>query len=1076
MDKQLNFKPNGFAQWARFFIDRYRVTILLLIAVIIAGYFGVTDIPKQDFPNIPANMVLVNAVYPGAASGDIEQEVIIPLENKIYEVEGIKTLRSTADNNFGNVFIEFEDFKNLADRVTDVENKTREANLPEKVEVQVAQVDITGPTVAYVLSSDERSRTELLEMTPPVVNYLEAVSPEIKTVEVLPNAEMEIQVTLDESKLTRYRLTKEVVVEAIKGATSALPGGFVKTSDGREKPIIIEASVDNLDDFKKIAIGPIKLSEVAAVERVPADDTFTIAGYINGDDQAKSTEAIYLLATKKSDGDVLRVSDAIKQAVEEIHDKHIVPEDVELNLVYDTSPFVRGLISDLAENGWQGLIIILVVLLFFVSLRAGLLVALVLPISFLITWFVMPLLGYTLNILTLFAMILALGMLVDNAIVIASGMLDNLKRGMNKYAAALKSVQDYGGAILAATVTTVIALIPYAFMGGIMGEFFKYIPITLVIMLVASYFLAISITPLFGTWLLGRPINNGNGKPVFRRWEKMTVFPVLIYYAQHGVDQLVNLYYRFIRRVLTTKKGLILSIVIPVLLLIVSFSYFLPQLPFSQFPTMDGEQLTLAVKFPTGTPPELKNDTYRQIGEKILTIPHFESYFFWQGNFMIFVEEPKERDDKMTSDDIGADLDAKLDELRTDGKIIAVNSQTYGPPAQEFDVIVEIASANSAGVESLINDLENFAKDKENVDRILNGPKDLMTPSVLVDLDSVKLAQKQSSAIFASMAVNSLFSETDSGKVVVRDDGVSDKISVVYRETARDSTADLKNVAVANPTAAAGALNTSAPVRLAELGAIKEVERLDTISRLDRERVGSFKVKMTADGDPAVLEQSIKDYLTADKLGEYDLETDDVIYGGEYASVMETSNNLQLVLIIAMLLVYLVLVYQFNSYGEPFIIMLTIPMGLIGVFPALFAIGSTLDMVSGLGIIALVGIVVNNAIVLIDYYNRVKRANPQLSLAQALAETGRGRIKPILSTTITTIGGIIPLTINDPFWTGLGTSLMAGLFCATIGSLIVVPVLLYLFTKRKKRGLEKPWLKITALDDLTGQIQAEAEK
>ncbi len=1068
MDKQLNFKPNGFARWARFFIDRYRVTILLLVALIIAGYFGVRDIPKQDFPNIPGNMVLVNAIYPGASSGDVEQEVVIPLENKIYEVEGIKNLRSTSSNNFGGIFIEFDDFKNLEQRVTDIENKTREANLPGKVEIQVDQVDITGPTVAYVLSSDERSRTELLEMSPPVVNYLESVSPEIKTVEVMPGAEMEIQVTLDEAKLARYRLTKETVVESIKGATSALPGGFVKTGDGREKPIVIESPVNNLDDFKKISIGPIKLSDIAEIERVPVDEAFTLAGYINGDGTAKSTEAIYLLATKKSDGDVLRVSDAIKEAVGQIHEKNIVPDDVELNLVYDTSPFVRSLIGDLAENGWQGLIIILVVLLFFVSLRAGLLVALVLPISFLIAWFVMPLLGYTLNILTLFAMILSLGMVVDNAIVIASGMLDNLKRGMNKFAAALKSVHDYGAAILAATVTTVIALIPYAFMGGIMGEFLKYIPITLVLMLVASYFLAITITPLFGIWLLGKP-SNGNGAHTFKRWEKISVFPVLIYYAQHSVDLLVNSYYKFIRRVLTTKKGLILSVVIPVVLLIGSFSYFLPRLPFSQFPTMDGEQISLAIKFPSGTPRGVQNETYRELGEKILTIPHFESYFFWQGSFMIFITEPTERDTDLTSQQIGDDLDQKVEELRTDGKIISVNSQSYGPPAQEFDVIVELASSNSDGVTRLVDDLEKFANDQEQVDRVLNGPKDIMTPSVSVELDPVKLSQKQSSAFFASMAINSVFSESDAGKVVVRADGVSDKVSVVYRESARESTTDLKDVPVI------GATTTALPFKLSEVARVSETDRLDTISRLNRERVGSFKVKLTKDGDKATLEQAIKDYLTEDKLQEYGLEPDDVVYGGEYASMMDTSSRLQIVLIIAMLLVYLVLVYQFNSYGEPFIIMLTIPMGLIGVFPALFWVGSTLDMVSGLGIIALVGIVVNNAIVLIDYYNRVKRTNPQFSLAQALAETGRGRIKPILSTTITTIGGIIPLTINDPFWTGLGTSLIAGLVCSTVGSLVIVPVLIYLFTRRKKRGVDKPWLKITTLDDLTGQVQAQAE-
>lgn len=1077
MEKQINFKPNGFAQWARFFIDRYRVTILLIVVIVIAGYWGITEIPKQDFPDIPANLILVNAIYPGAASGDVEKDVIIPLENKINEVDGIKTLRSTAGNNYGNIFIELDDFKNLEQRVSEIEDKTGSADLPKDTEVQVQQVDVTGPTVAYVLSSEQRSRTELLELTPAVENYLKSASREIKTVEVLPGAEMEIRVALDESKLAQYHLTKETVVQAIQAATTTLPGGVVKTSDGREKPIVIKSPVDSLDSFKEIAVGPLKLSELARLDRVPVDDTFTIAGYVNGDGKAKSTEAIYLMVTKKNEGDVLLVSDAVKATVGEIHDKNIVPDDVELDLVFDTSPFVRSLIGDLVENGWQGLIIIMVVLLFFVSLRSGLLVALVLPISFLITWAMMPLLGYTLNIITLFAMILSLGMLVDNAIVIVSGMTDNLKRGMNKYAAALKSVQDYGAAILAATVTTVIALVPYAFLGGIIGEFIKYLPIVLGLMLVVSYFLAISISPLLGTWVLGKLPHRRNAKSVFKRWEKILVFPVLIFYAQYSVDWLVHRYYKMIRLLLKTKRGLILSVAVPVVLLVISFGYYLPRLSFVQLPAMDGEQMSLSVKFPAGTPPAAKNDVYRQIGEKILTIPSFESYLFWQDKFVIFITEPAARDSELTLQDIGERLDDQMEEFRVDDRIININTQLFGMPEDEYEVIVEIASSNQDGVTNLIDDLEKFVMDQENIDRVLNGPKDLLTPAVNVKLKEMPMAHRQSNAFFASQAVNSLFSEAEAGKVVVRDDGVSDKVTVVYQETARDSLSDVKNVQLSNNSSALPATQDSTgPTKLSEIASVEETDRLDTISRLDRERVGAFKVKLTEDGQAGDLEKKIKDYLTEDKLSAYGLETDDVVYGGAYASTFETANDLQVILIIALLSVYLVLVFQFNSYGEPFIIMLTIPLGLIGVFPALVWINSTLDIVSGLGIVALVGMVVNNAIVLIDYYNRVKRANPQLSLAQVLAETGRGRIKPILSTTITTIGGIIPLTINNPFWTGLGTTLIAGLLFATIGSLIVVPVLLYLFTKKKKRGLEKPWLKITALDDLTGQIEAQAEK
>ncbi len=1056
MQSQKTFKPSGFSNWAKFFIDKYKITILLLIAVIVAGIMGVRDIPKQDFPDIPANMLIATAVYPGANAEDIEREVIIPLENRISEVEGIKTLRSSASNNFGSIFIELSDFKDLDKKVSEVQDQTSKVVLPDDVDVAVTQIDITGPTLAYAVTSDNFSQTELLEKTPAIVSYLETTSSEIKSVDVVPSAEMEIQVILDYAKLNSLGLSKDAVVSVLKGVTSSLPGGFVTSEDGKEKAIVIESEIGSIEDIKNISFGPMKLGDFAEVKRAPSEEGFTLAGFIDENGDAVTKESLYILVTKKGDGDVLRVSDSVKEAVEKIYDKKVITEDIDFNLVYDTSPYVRSLIKDLSDNGLVGLVIILVVLLFFVSLRAGILVSIILPISFLITWFVMPLIGYTLNILTLFAMILSLGMLVDNAIVISSGMLDNLKRGMDKKTAALKSVKDYAPAILSATVTTIIALIPYTMMGGIMGEFFKYIPIILIIMLVASYFLAISITPLFGQWILG---SGERKEKKFKKIEKILFVPVFAFYAQKGIDKLVDKYYSAIRKVFSKKKNLVLTIVIPVVLLVVSFGYFLPKLPFSQFPTSDAEQLNVSVKFPTGTPLSEKKELYNEIGEKIVAIPHFESFFFWEGSFMVFIEEPKDRDSDLTAQDISDMLDDELEKFRIDERVIAVSPQSYGPPSSEFDVVVEFASSDTEKTAKLVDDIENFVKDKDGIERISNGPKDLMLSAVSVDFDSTKLAQLQSNVLFGSMSINSVFSESEAGKVVVRDDGVSDKLVVKYNQEAREDLDDLKNVSLSSSSGVSSA-------NIGSVAAVKEVEKLNSISRLGKERISAISIKMDKDGDGPALETEIKNYLSEDKLNEFGLELKDVKYGGEYASVMESSSNLQVVFTIALILVYLVLVYQFNSYGQPFVIMLTIPFGLIGVFPSLFAVGSTLDMVSGLGVIALVGIVVNNAIVYIDSFNKIRKLNPEFSLAQSLSETGRSRLKPILSTTLTTIVGIIPLAIYDPFWTGLGTALISGLIFSSLGTLFVIPALIYAFSRKKNRGLDKKWQTTSALDDL----------
>jgi len=1051
--EQNNSQPQGFAKWTRFFIDRYRISILLIIAIIIAGVMGVSDIPKQDFPDIPTNLVLVTAVYPGASSSDVEQDVIIPLENELSGMDDIETIRSSTANSFGSIFIEFSDFQNLDEKVAKAGDLAKEANLPEDAEVNADQIDVMGPTVAYAMTSADKSLTELLELAPEAASYLESSSDEIKEVMIMPEAEMEIDIVLNSAKAARYQLTKDIVVEAVKSFTTTLPGGFVTTDEGLEKPIAVNSPIIGLEDLENLKIGPVALKEIAEVKRVPANkEAYTIAGYINGDGEAKSSEAVYLMAYKKSDGDVLRVSDALSGAVAGIHDQGVVPDDVELEKAFDTSPYVRSLIRDLAENGIIGLIVILVVLLLFVNLRAGLVVALIIPLAFLITWFVLPLFGYTLNILTLFSMILALGILVDNAIVIAEGIMANLERGMKKRAAAFKAVKDFGPAIATATVTTIIVLVPYALIGGIMGEFFKIIPITLIVMLLGSFFLAISITPLFGKWLLRETTIEEKRSRKLKSWQKYLVFPALVFYAQRFIDWVVRGYQCMMKTVLGKKKWIALVVVAALAFMGFSFGYFLPQLEFTQFPENDGEQLSVSVDFPAGTSYDDKKEVYDKIGEEILTIPYFESFFFYEGQFMIFITEPAERGDETTSNDIAADLDSKLEDIRTDDILIVAQPQSYGPPAEEFDVIVEFSSADGDKIAGAVDDLESFVQDKENIDRIQNGPEELLIPAVEVKFDEDKLAAVSGSPLMSSVMINSMFTETESGKVVVREDGVSDEVMVLFDEDAQDSISDLEDTLVVSPEG-------GRPFRLGDVAEVVEVDRLDTISRLDGQRVGAFRVKMTDEGDAAILEQEIKDYLTNEKLDELGLESDDVIYGGEFASVMETSSDLQVVFVIAIILVYIVLVYQFNSFGQPIYILFTVPLALIGVFPGLFWTGSTLDMVSGLGVIALVGIVVNDAIVFVDYFNRVRRENPEIPLAQALVETGKARFKPIFTTSITTIGGILPLTINEPFWTGLGTSVVSGLIFSTIGTLIVVPTIIYIFSRRKNK--DKPWLDVS---------------
>lgn len=234
-------------------------------------------------------------------------------------------------------------------------------------------------------------------------------------------------------------------------------------------------------------------------------------------------------------------------------------------------------------------------------------------------------------------------------------------------------------------------------------------------------------------------------------------------------------------------------------------------------------------------------------------------------------------------------------------------------------------------------------------------------------------------------------------------------------------------------------------MKLSDVSDITQVEKPNSIKRLENKRVATVSVELKENADQAALDAEIKDYLTEDKLVALGLEKDGVTYGGEFSAFESDYSSLQIVFLLAMLAVYLILVYQFNSYFQPALIMFAVPLALIGVFPGLLLIGSSLNMISGLGVIALVGIVVNDAIVFISTFNRYKEEHPDDNMYQRLVRTGYTRFKPIFSTSITTIGGILPLTLTDPFWTGLGTSVISGLIFSTIGTLIAIPVLYSIF-------------------------------
>lgn len=1060
------------------FVNNYKATIILIIGIGIAGIWGIFSNQRQDFPSIPVNIVRVQATYIGATADDIEQDVLIPLEQSIDNVEGISEIRSTAQDNIGFITAEVEDFSAVDTAAEDITAAVSSTALPDAVETYTEKIDAVGPSIVLGLTSEKLNKKELLEQSQTIARELESASDEVSTIEITPEDTFEVVVTIDDEKLSDAGLSLQDVQSAIESTLVRIPGGSITSDETGDRSIQVTSTVDSLEDIANIRVTQsvqiaapgfgepqsALISEIADVRRVPKNtEVLTLAGYTDSEGKITSGDVVYLSIIKKDDGDVITLSTEVNEAIDDINTT-LGEQSIELVTLYDSAPSVADQISSLVNNAFVGLILILIVLLFFINLRTAILVAFTIPLAFAITLFALPYLGFTINILTLFGMILALGVLVDNAIVIAEGMVERIEHGQKKLDAIQETVRDIGPAVSSATLTTIVAFIPFALMGGIIGEFLKFIPYTVITILIASFCLAVFITPVLARFTLKEQTRAQRRTRTLPLWQKILIVPAIVFYGQKCIDALEDAYQRVGKRILKNTWSKIAVLVITCGALFMSFGAVAPTLSFEQFPSDDGELINISIDFPAGVPFAEQQRAYERMANESLELPYFKSYYVNRNQLFILFTAPEEREDGMTIYEIFDAYDERVkdiaEEYATQNVDIRYEPQQPGPPSSHYDTTIEIVSDDGEVLEHATADIAQFASEL-GVEKIANSTVDGLTPSIQVTFDEDALEDKNVNPLIASQTMNTVFSQKTVGSTVGQNN-ISEDVVIAYADSAKNSIDDLRELEI--PT------TTGSTVVLDDIATVEEVQQLESISRINGKRTAttqfiagedySPEVITETDGDTTIerelsLQESLDRYLSEEKLEELELSSDEVQFGGAYEEDAENFNNLIIVTILAMLMVYIILVALFRSYGQPALVMFTIPLALIGVFPALSLVGSSVNMISGLGIVALIGVVVNDAIVFIDYLNRYRKNNPEQSLEQQLVETGRARFKPILSTSITTIGGILPLTLTDPFWQGLGTSMISGLICATIGTLLVIPVVISLIDSIKRRTLRR---------------------
>lgn len=1030
-----------------YFVSNYRITILVIVLAITSGLYALATVRRDDTPPINVPFYIISGVYPGASAADIEEQIISPIEKEIKDVKNVKQITSTSANNFGSVVVEIEATADFNAAKNEVKSAAEKAQLPEAAEdLNFSEAGFNDQPFMYIGLIGEGATPEEIEKdAEKLTSEIEAIAG-VKKVEIVGKRDGRVQITLDFDKMKDNGLSTEDVKQAVQGANIDFPGGIIEKEEGL-LPIQIKGEFSSLDDIREIKIqkqaasqftqASVKLDDVADVEMAfEEDEDVRIAGF-RKDDTFITGRSLLLGVVKKRNADLIDASEGVQSFLDE-KDASDYSENVHSFIGYNSADAVNEQINDLLTNGLLGSIIILVVLSFFVSTRGSIVVVLAIPIVMLVTFAVFSFIGYSFNVITLFALLITLGLLVDNAIVVVESIQHNLEKGMKRKESAIKAVEDVGPAVFAATLTTVLVFLPLTFLPGITGQFIRYIPMVVIISIISSFVVAIVITPTLGRKFM--KLSKGHKKKLDKRGIN---HPIIEAFGNHVGRNISSVWKR------------IAIFVVTIILLFASFSLPVTGILKSEtWPAQDdAEFAAVNVEFPVGTKVSQKTDIIEDVVEivkleedidVIIPISFSGPGARETGLTLVFTEDRSKKADQIVSD-LNTELEKDTYSVPQGEVIVSAQLLAEGPPQSEFDMVVEIYGTDLEALKGAAKQVTAQISELKEVESATNVVDENSVKKVSVELDRKKMQDQGAAGFVAASTVRSIFTEEKAGEYTNADTNEKSDIVISYGTNVQSSIDDVKSVPV---TTARGVKN------LEEIATVTEVEDVQSIKHLDTERFVEVNIALADGVVPQQFQQKLTDeFFTAEKFEEIGVPEGRINFGGSTSEDQEEFGNLGASFLIAMLLVYIVLVVQFKSFIQPIVILFTVPLALIMVFPGLVLTGNPMSFFAGLGIVALVGIVVNDAIVMLDAINRYRAEG--MSRNEALTEGVKQRFKPILATSITTIAGVLPLALANPFLAALGYALAFGLISSTIFTLYVTPLIYSVLTRSKPKEKKK---------------------
>ena len=1112
-------------------IDNRTSVFILTFIILIIGIVSYTSLPREAAPDVSIPLVIVSTPYFGVSPEDIESLITQPIEKELNAISEIKKITSSSLEGFSTIQAEFESGYDIDDALQKVREKVdkAEADLPTDAEKpNIIEINFSEfPIMTYNISGPV-GLVKLKDIADELQDKIENITGVLE-VKISGGLEREVQVNVDANKLVHFKVRFKDVIDAITNENKTIPGGSIDVENSSflvrvpgefDKPFIIQDLIVKLKEGR-----PIYLKDVASVNYSFKDRT-TYA-------RLNEVDCVTLNISKRTGSNIITIADDVKSIITSYKEKY--PETINFQLTVDQSEDTKRSVKNLENNIFSGLALVLLVLFLLLGGRNAMFVALAIPLSMLITFILLSLLGITLNMVVLFSLILALGMLVDNAIVVIENIYKFLEEGNDLITSAKMGTKEVAWPITTSTLTTLIAFGPLIFWPGIVGDFMSYLPITLILTLASSLFVALVINPVFASKFmkLEKPITNpksiiekiffylhktsafftekalpktidkykiflsaalGDARNPNNKISKRTWFGLLGVFAflfliiptlfSLGLPNFVIIFIStvlmfLIVMIFTNSKMKVLSFSF-LLLIIINLVYSAFDLGTEFFPTVDPERVFVSVEGPSGTNIEMSNSIAKKIEKKIKPFMEVDvkEYVANVGSSNNAFDGGGQAPNKSTITVQFVDYNTRqISSIETSekirkaitgiaGAVIEVKKEEHGPPVGKA-INVEISGDDFKLLGDLTEEIKKIINSIPGaVD--LNDNYNVGKPEIKVEVDRERAALYGLNTSLIANTLRTAINGFEASKYRINEDEYD--ITVRLEKAQRKSIDILKNIKIVYNDKKGKTLS----VPLSSVATISYDTGPGGIMRNNLKRV----VTVTGDVDAAYNANEVLGEIKK-KLAEFNLPPNyEIGYGGQDEFQKESEDFLSRAFMIAFFGIFLILVIQFNSLSQPVMIMFAVAVSLIGVFIGLIVFQMPFGIImTGIGVISLAGVVVNNNIVLIDYINILRRRG--LSVREAVIQAGLRRFRPVTLTAVTTVLGLIPLTFgfgfdiysfsfesggaDAAFWRSMGIAVIFGLIFGTVLTLIVVPVLFTAIEdaieRSKTRSAEKRKLK-----------------